>query len=41
MLSVGMAKTIEPLAPNPSAQEVLDMLHEAGVHRKRTPHHVH
>jgi hypothetical protein len=41
ILSVGIAKTIEPLAPNPSAQEVLDMLHEAGVHRKRTPHHVH
>ena len=36
-----MAKTIEPLAPNPSAQEVFDMLNEAGLHRKRTPHHVH
>ena len=41
MLSVGIAKTIEPLAPNPSAQEVFDRLNEAGLHRKRTPHQVH
>jgi hypothetical protein len=41
ILSVGIAKTIEPLAPNPSAQEVHDMLNEAGLHRKRTPHQVH
>jgi hypothetical protein len=41
ILSVGIAKTIEPLTPNPSAQEVRDMLNEAGLHRKRTPHQVH
>ena len=41
ILSVGIAKTIEPLAPNPSAQEVFDILNEAGLHRKRTPHQVH
>lgn len=41
ILSVGIAKTIEPLAPRPSAQEVLDILNEAGLHRKRTPHQVH
>src|SRR6185503_1538435 len=41
ILSVGIAKTIEPLAPNPRAPEVFDMLNEAGLHRKRTPHQVH
>jgi len=41
ILSVGIAKTIEPLAPNPSAPEVFDILNEAGLHRKRTPHQVH
>lgn len=41
ILSVGIAKTIEPLALNPSAQEVFAILNEAGLHRKRTPHQVH
>ena len=41
ILSVGIAKTIEPLAPHPSAQEVFAILNEAGLHRKRTPHQVH
>lgn len=41
ILSVGIAKTIEPLVPNPSAQEVRDILNEAALHRKRTPHQVH
>ena len=41
MLTVGIPKTIAPIDPNPSAQDVLDILNEAGLHRKRTPHQVH
>jgi hypothetical protein len=41
ILTVGIPKTIEPLDPNPSAQDVLDILNEAGLNRKRTPHQVH
>lgn len=41
ILSVGMPKTVEPINPHPSAQEVLDILNEAGLNRKRTPHQVH
>ena len=41
ILTVGIPKTIEPIAPNPSAQDVATILHEAGLHRKRTPHQVH
>jgi len=26
---------------HPSAQDILDILNEAGLHRIRTPHHVH
>jgi hypothetical protein len=40
LLTVGIAKTIEPIHPNPSAQEILDLLNEAGLHRKRTPFQV-
>jgi DNA-binding transcriptional regulator YdaS (Cro superfamily) len=41
LLTVGMAKTIEPMQPNPSAQEIRDRLNEAGLHRQRTPCQVH
>ena len=41
LLTVGIAKTIEPISPNPSAQEILDLLNEAGLNRKRTPFQVH
>ena len=40
ILSVGIPKTVEPINPPPSAQEVLDILNEAGLNRKRTPHQV-
>jgi hypothetical protein len=38
---VGIAKTGEPIAVHPSAQEVLAILNEAGLNRKRTPSQVH
>ena len=41
ILTVGIPKTIEPIKTNPSPEEVLDLLNEAGLHRQRTPHHVH
>jgi hypothetical protein len=41
ILTVGIAKTVEPIEVHPSAQEVLDILNEAGLHRKRTPSQVH
>ena len=41
ILTVGIPKTIEPIEPHPSAQDVLDILNEAGLNRKRTPHQVH
>lgn len=41
ILPVGMPKTIEPIAPTPRAQDVFDILHKAGFHRKRTPPQVH
>lgn len=41
ILTVGIPKTIEPVAPNPSAQDVRTILTEAGLQRRRTPHQVH
>jgi hypothetical protein len=41
ILTVGIPKTVEPLTPNPSPEEVRDILNEAGLHRQRTPHQVH
>ena len=41
MLTVGIPKTVEPLKTNPSAQDVFNILTEAGLHRKRTPYQVH
>jgi hypothetical protein len=40
ILSVGIPKTVEPINPHPSAQEVLDILNEADLNRKRTPYQV-
>jgi hypothetical protein len=40
ILTVGIPKTIEPLSPKPSPEEILDLLNEAGLNRKRTPHQV-
>jgi hypothetical protein len=40
ILTVGIPKTVAPIQTHPSPQEVLDILNEAGLNRKRTPHHV-
>ena len=40
ILSVGMPKTVEPINPHPSAEEIRDILNEANVQRKRTPYQV-
>lgn len=41
ILTVGIPRTIWPINPCPSQQEVLEMLNEAGLNRKRTPSQVH
>jgi hypothetical protein len=41
ILTVGIPKTGEPIKTNPSAQDVFNILTEAGLHRKRTPYQVH
>jgi hypothetical protein len=41
ILTVGIPTTVEPINPEPSPEEVLDMLNEAGLNRIRTPHQVH
>jgi hypothetical protein len=41
ILTAGIPKTIEPVEPNPRAQDVHTILTEAGLQRRRTPHHVH
>jgi hypothetical protein len=41
ILTVGIPKTIEPTPTHPSAQDILDILNEAGLNRKRTPYQVH
>jgi hypothetical protein len=41
ILTVGIPKTIEPVALDPSAQDVHTILNEAGLNRQRTPHPVH
>jgi hypothetical protein len=40
ILTVGIPKTVEPITPNPSAEEILHMLNEADLNRKRTPYQV-
>jgi hypothetical protein len=41
ILTVGIPKTVEPLTPSPTPEEVLRILDEAGLHRIRTPSQVH
>ena len=41
ILTVGIPKSIEPPPTNPNAQDILDILNEAGLNRKRTPYQVH
>jgi hypothetical protein len=41
ILTVGIPKTVEPIKTNPSAQDVFNILTEAGLPRKRTPYQVH
>lgn len=41
ILTVGIPKTVVPIEPNPSPEEVLNILDEANLNRQRTPHQVH
>lgn len=41
ILSVGIPKTVEPVNPKPSPQQVVDILNASGLNRIRTPHQVH
>jgi hypothetical protein len=41
ILTVGIPKTVAPLTPSPTPEEVLRILDEAGLHRTRTPSQVH
>jgi hypothetical protein len=41
ILSVGIPKTVEPVNPKPSPEEVVDILNASGLNRIRTPHQVH
>ena len=41
ILTVGIPKTIEPTPTELSAQDILDILNEAGLNRVRTPYQVH
>ena len=40
ILTVGIPKNVAPMNPNPSAEEIHDILQEAGFTRQRTPHQV-
>jgi hypothetical protein len=40
ILTVGIPRTVEPLTPGPSQEDVRRVLNEAGLHGKRTPHQV-
>lgn len=41
ILTVGIPTTVEPINPQPSPEEVLDILNGSGLNRIRTPHQVH
>jgi hypothetical protein len=41
ILTVGIPKTVDPLSPSPSPQDVLRILDEADLHGIRTPSQVH
>jgi hypothetical protein len=38
MLSVGIPKSVEPINPQAPPEAILDILNDAGLNRKRTPH---
>jgi len=40
ILTVGIPRSVAPMHPNPSAEEVHDILHAAGLTRQRTPYQV-
>jgi hypothetical protein len=40
ILTIGIPHTVEPLSPTPTPEEIRRLLHEAGLHGKRTPHQV-
>lgn len=40
ILSVGIPQTVQPINPQPGPEEILSLLNEAGLNRKRTPHQV-
>src|SRR5499426_3096124 len=40
ILTVGIPQNVQPIDPNPSAEEVGAILTEAGLHRQRTPYQV-
>ena len=40
ILTVGIPRTIAPINPKPTPQEVLDLLNAAGLNRTRTPYQV-
>jgi hypothetical protein len=41
ILSVGIPTTVQPINPQPSPEEVLDILNTSNLNRIRTPHQVH
>jgi hypothetical protein len=41
ILTVGIPQTVEPITRSPTQEDVLRILNEAGLNRKRTPHQVH
>lgn len=40
ILTIGIPKTIEPIPATPTPEEILSILNEADLNRKRTPHQV-
>jgi hypothetical protein len=40
ILTIGIPKTVEPIKAQPTAEEILDLLTEAGLNRRRTPYQV-
>jgi hypothetical protein len=41
ILTVGIPRTVTPITPTPTQEDVRRILHEAGLSRQRTPHQVH
>jgi hypothetical protein len=40
ILTIDIPKTVEPINAQPTAEEILDILNEAGLNRRRTPYQV-